>query len=274
MTGQKNTIAAALERTTRSLAAVAYEEAAAQARLLVCAALGLRSTAALGAAVLDEMPGEAQGRLDAAVQRRLSGEPVQYILGEWEFMGLPFHVSGAALIPRQDTETLCEHALAIIKKRGYSTLLDMCCGTGCIGISLAKLSGVKATLADISPGCLELSARNAQLNGVDASFVLSDMFGSIEGVFDIITINPPYLTAADMRTLQPELKHEPGQALFGGEDGLDFYRRIKEQYGNRLAPNGALMMECGIGQAQNIIEMFGRGQAVRDILGVERVIVI
>ena len=127
--------------------------------------------------------------IDGIVKRRAQGEPLQYILGKWEFMGLPFYTRPCALIPRQDTETLCEEALKI-NGRG-KTLLDLCCGTGCIGVSLAKLGGFEVTFGDISPDCLALARENAALNGVSGKFLLTDMFSDISDSFDLICVNPP-----------------------------------------------------------------------------------
>ena len=120
--------------------------------------------------------------LRQAVQRRLLGEPLQYILGEWAFMGLPFFVGPGALIPRQDTETLCEAALTWLKTRPDARILDLCCGTGCVGVSLSKLGGAQAAFADISPEALALAQRNAARNGVDGAFYESDLFSNVPGV--------------------------------------------------------------------------------------------
>ena len=182
----------------------------------------------------DIFPGEYEKMLEEMLARRLAGEPLQYILGEWELMGLPFRVDARALIPRQDTETLVEAALGLIKERGYRTVLDLCCGTGCIGISLAALSGAAVTLADIS---------------VDA--------------------------LADMAALQREVRFEPALALYGGEDGLDFYRRIRTEYAAHLNQRGALLLEVGFGQAAAVCALFGENAYVlRDLCGVERVVAV
>lgn len=139
----------------------------------------------------DIFPGEYEKMLEEMLARRLAGEPLQYILGEWELMGLPFRVDARALIPRQDTETLVEAALGLIKERGYRTVLDLCCGTGCIGISLAALSGAAVTLADISVDALALARENAEKNGVCARVMETDLFSNITGSFDLIACNPP-----------------------------------------------------------------------------------
>lgn len=215
-------------------------------------------------------PAALMPRLEELVSRRKSGEPLQYILGKWEFMGLPFYTRPCALIPRQDTETLCEEALSI----GGKTLLDLCCGTGCIGVSLAKLGGFEVTFADISPDCLALARENAALNGVAGSFVLTDMFGNISGSYDMICVNPPYIPTSELASLQAEVKREPALALDGGADGLDFYRRISRDYAAHLNPGGALLMEVGAGQAEDVAEMFPKAEIIKDICGIKRVVAV
>ena len=194
--------------------------------------------------------------LRQAVQRRLLGEPLQYILGEWEFMGLPFFVGPEALIPRQDTETLCEAALGWLKTRPNAHVLDLCCGTGCIGVSLAKLGGAQAAFADISPEALALAQRNAARNGVDGAFYESDLFSNVPGVYDLIACNPPYLTGAEMENCQRELTFEPALALYGGEDGLDFYRRLADEWEAHVTPGGWLLMEIGCTQGAAVQGLF------------------
>lgn len=215
-------------------------------------------------------PAALMPRLEELVSRRKSGEPLQYILGKWEFMGLPFYTRPCALIPRQDTETLCEEALSI----GGKTLLDLCCGTGCIGVSLAKLGGFEVTFADISPDCIDLARENAALNGVSGSFVLTDMFGNISGSYDMICVNPPYIPTSELASLQAEVKREPVLALDGGADGLDFYRRISRDYAAHLNPGGTLLMEVGAGQAEDVAAMFLKAEIIKDICGIERVVAV
>lgn len=215
-------------------------------------------------------PAALMPRLEELVSRRKSGEPLQYILGKWEFMGLPFYTRPCALIPRQDTETLCEEALAI----GGKTLLDLCCGTGCIGVSLAKLGGFEVTFGDISRDCIDLARENAALNGVAGSFVLTDMFGNISGSYDMICVNPPYIPTSHLALLQAEVKREPALALDGGADGLDFYRRIARDYAAHLNLGGALLMEVGAGQAEDVAAMFPNAGRIEDICGIERVVTV
>ena len=209
--------------------------------------------------------------LRQAVQRRLSGEPLQYILGEWEFMGLPFYVGPGALIPRQDTETLCEAALGWLRNRPGASVLDLCCGTGCIGVSLAKLGKARVAFADISPNALALAKCNAEKNGVAGAFYESDLLADVPGVYDLIACNPPYLTEAEMENCQKELTFEPALALFGGEDGLDFYRRLAETWATHVLPGGLLLLEIGASQGEAVQGLFPGARILKDIRGLDRV---
>lgn len=201
-------------------------------------------------------------RLEDMVDRRLSGEPLQYIIGEWEFMGLPFKVREGILIPRSETELLCEQGFDFLETRPENRrrVLDLCCGTGCIGICAAKyVRGTDVTLIDKYDIPLEVANENAKLNGVDVKIVRGDALSSPDGAlgkFDLILTNPPYITAKDMKTLQKEVTYEPETALFGGEDGLDFYRSITENYVPLLTEDGALMAEIGIDEMLPVCEMF------------------
>ena len=254
---------------TAALIAAATDEADIEARAMVCAAAGreYRDYPLFRDAVFPEKYEEI---LRGYSEERLKNMPIQYILGEWEFMGLSFYTRPCALIPRQDTETLCEEALNL----GGERVLDMCCGTGCIGISLAKLGGMKAAFSDISPECIALAKENAELNGVKAEFFRGDLFENVTGKYSLICSNPPYIPSGDIPSLQKEVQNEPVLALDGGDDGLDIYRRIAQQYKDYLLPGGHILLEVGIGQAQDVISIFGGGYAVKDLCGVERVVVV
>lgn len=247
------------------------EEAAAHARLLICHVLGFDSSTFFIHGN-DELTDEQIEQTDALIQRRAVGEPLQYIVGKWGFMGLEFEVNGDCLIPRQDTETLVELAVERIKKRAYKSLLDMCCGSGCIGISLAKYTNIAVTSCDISEKALEITRKNAANNAARVCAVQSDMFEKVNESFDIITVNPPYLTAKDMQDLQKELLFEPSIALFGGEDGLKFYRCIASNYKRFLNAGGSLFMEIGATQGQKVCGMFENAKLHFDICGNARVV--
>ena len=216
---------------------------------------------------------------DAALERRLSGEPLQHILGTTWFMGLCFRTDKRALIPRQDTETVVETAVSLLKdSNAGASLLDLCSGSGCIGLSLAKLRpGLRVTLSDISPAALELSKENAALLGVNAEFIESDMFSRHKGrQYDFIISNPPYIPECELGQLQKELSFEPQNALNGGGDGLDFYRRIAEEAPDYIKAGGRLILEIGAGQAEAVCGLleaaFDCITTTEDLNGIERVV--
>ena len=269
------TVAALTRWLAERLAPAAGEDARFEARLIAAEALDVRPNELPG--LRDEAAAAAaRERAEEMLRRRLLGEPLQYILGEWEFMGLPFLVGPEALIPRPDTEILCERALLLAKARGYRTALDLCCGTGCIGVSLARRGGLAVTCADLSAGCAALTRRNAEKNGVAlAAICCGDLFAPLRGQrFDLICCNPPYLSDGDMAQLQRELTFEPALALHGGADGLAFYRRIAAEYAAHLNPGGALLLEIGSTQAEQAQALFRKTQLFYDYAGNPRVVLV
>ncbi len=216
---------------------------------------------------LDEKTCEEYFRL---VDMRAGGMPLQYITGNQEFMGLPFNVNEKVLIPRQDTETLAEKALALVNERKPSMralrILDMCCGSGAIAVSLAhhlKKTGrkISVTASDISADALAVAKSNAVINGVgkNIEFVMGDLFdpfprnkkGRGKKQFDLIVCNPPYIPSGVIPTLMREVRdHEPISALDGGVDGLDFYIRILGDAGLFLSKGGIMLLEIGHDQGQ------------------------
>ena len=263
----------ALAMGTAALEATSGESARFEARQLLAHGMGL---ARLPLSLDASLSPAQEAAYRESLERRLAGEPLQYILGQWEFMGLPFYVGPAALIPRPDTETLCEAVLARRPKGRGVKLLDLCCGTGCIGLSLGKLGGFAPTLTDIGPQCLALAQRNARLNQVEARFFQGDLFAALpQGeTFGVICANPPYIPAGEIPGLQREVGREPRLALDGGPDGLAFYRRIAQGYRAHLAPGGLLALELGAGQFPAVQALFGGGTAVKDVCGHDRVILL
>ncbi len=263
----------ALAMGTAALEATSGESARFEARQLLAHGMGL---ARLPLALDASLSPAQEAAYRESLGRRLAGEPLQYILGQWEFMGLPFYVGPEALIPRPDTEALCEAVLARRPKGRGVKLLDLCCGTGCIGLSLGKLGGFAPTLTDISPQCLALAQRNARLNQVEARFFQGDLFAALpQGeTFGVICANPPYIPAGEIPGLQREVGREPRLALDGGPDGLAFYRRIAQGYRAHLAPGGLLALELGAGQFPAVQALFGGGTAVKDVCGHDRVILL
>lgn len=218
--------------------------------------------------------------INAKLKRRLSGEPLQYILGEWEFYGLPFYVGEGVLIPRGDTETLVETALGFLKDRDARSrkTLDLCAGSGCIGIALAKTANAEITCVEKSPAAFAYLEKNAALNNASIKAVLGDVLeaSTVTGEYDLIVSNPPYLTAEDMSRLQREVRFEPEAALFGGEDGLDFYRAMIPMYSKMLKNGGMIAVEIGMGQENAVCGIFRENGLTphnkRDLGGIYRVI--
>ncbi|MBR6007241.1 MAG: peptide chain release factor N(5)-glutamine methyltransferase [Clostridia bacterium] len=262
-----------LIRTAERLRPVSGDDANAEARELVSFALGRR----IGFSDKElTLGGDRAEKLESCIERRLAHEPLQYIIGEWDLMGLTFSVTPDVLIPRQDTETLCEIAEKLIRERGYKRLLDLCTGSGCIGLAVGKRTGAAVTLADISAEALAVAKTNAAALGVPARLVQSDLFSAFGGEeFDIITVNPPYIPSAVIETLSPEVQREPRLALDGGADGLALYRRIREDFASHLAPGGTLLMEIGFDQGESVPALFaGTGEItlIRDDGGRDRVV--
>lgn len=217
--------------------------------------------------------------MNARLSRREKGEPLQYIENTAYFMDFEFYVDENVLIPRQDTETLVELALKKIGARPEPDVLDMCTGSGAIAISLALYrKDAFVTASDISAGAIEVAQKNALLTGANVEFILSDLFESIpEKKYDLITINPPYLTKEDMLSLQKEVRAEPALALFGGEDGLQIYRRISKDVYRYLKPGGYVLLEVGLGQEKDVLSLFTsectyESGVQKDLCGVDRVV--
>ncbi len=192
------------------------------------------------------------------VQRRAKGEPVQYILGETEFWSLPFTVSPAVLIPRADTEVLVEEALSRIE--GPVHLLDVGTGSGAIAVAMAhEKPEIQVTALDCSEEALHVARGNAERNGVAerVSCLAGDLAELPPGPFAMVVSNPPYIPTADCEQLMTEVRdHEPRLALNGGEDGLTAYRQLTSQSGEILLPGGWLLVEVGIGQAEDVVALF------------------
>ena len=225
-------------------------------------------------------------RFASFIERRGRREPAQLITGECEFRGLTFRVTGDVLIPRPETEILIDEALekaAAFDGAAPHCAIDLCTGSGCIAVTFAKEAPrwhICAT--DISPAALKIASGNAEANGVaeKIKFLEGDLFAPLNGIkAGLILSNPPYITAADMKQLDPEVAlWEPAGALYGGEDGLDFYRRIAAEAQNHLMPGGFLIMELGWGQAgavRELLENEGHFTDItirKDYAGIERVV--
>lgn len=221
--------------------------------------------------------GDAQrSEYDTLIARRQTREPLQYIEGEAAFMGLTFRVAPGVLIPRQDTEILCEEAL--LRMKPGTRVLDVGTGSGALAVSLARLGrDAQVTAVDVSDAALAIARDNARRLGAQVRFVKSDCFAALAGErFDLIVSNPPYISREEMETLMPEVQREPELALAGGEDGLDFYRRIAREASAHLLPGGCLLFEIGWRQRDAVSalvrESVGEPFSLRDYGGNWRVV--
>ena len=216
------------------------------------------------------------------IAKRIIRQPVAYILGKTEFMGLDFIVNKNVLIPRQDTEILTEEVLNQIKINKYKKVLDICTGSGCIAISVAKYSDISVTASDISDKAIEVARENAGINNVadKINFIVSDMFCNIsEQKFDIIISNPPYVTEEEFEKLEKELLFEPKPALIAREEGLFFYRQIAEKSKNYLHQNGLIIVELNANIADKITSIFTDNgykkiKLIKDYAYLDRVLVL
>lgn len=208
---------------------------------------------------LDDGPSAAEAaRLSALAERRAAREPLQYILGEWDFMDFTLKVGPGVLCPRADSEIVCESALALLQGRERPVVYDLCAGTGCLGLGIARHSpGALVTCVEKSPEAWQYLTANTEQTGVRT--VQADVFTyyktlPAEGA-DLIISNPPYLTGAEMRALMPETAQEPAMALDGGADGLDFYRLLTEKYRDAVRPGGWLVLEIGYAQGPAVLAL-------------------
>lgn len=269
------------EQGCRTLQAAGIEEAALDVRLLLEAVCGTDRNDLL---VHGEQPvaPEAEEKYLNWIRQRAEHIPLQQLTGEQGFMGLTFSVNEHVLIPRQDTEILVEEVLKEL--HDGMRVLDMCTGSGCILLSLLHYSNDCEGLGvDLSAEALEVAGRNVLKvltpeKAEHAHFLQSDLFEKVEGKFEIIVSNPPYIASAEVEKLMPEVRdHEPRMALDGTEDGLYFYRRIIEEAGKHLVSSGMLFFEIGYDQGQAVSELMRTEgycdvQVVQDYAGLDRVV--
>ena len=226
----------------------------------------------------EEMSEEQVREFEVLIRKRAERVPLQYITGEQEFMGLTFHVNSNVLIPRQDTETLVEEALKVIKPG--MKVMDMCTGSGCVLISILKNAhDVEGIGYDISKQAINVAKENAKFNEVPAVFERSDLFEDVvENDFDMIVSNPPYIPTDVVATLMPEVSQfEPREALDGKGDGLYFYSKILEQCKNYMKPDGYILFEIGCEQGDAVSTMmrlagFSEVRVIKDLARNDRVV--
>jgi release factor glutamine methyltransferase len=278
------TVAAARRAWAAEFRTHGIESPELDARLLVGHALGL-DHAALAAAGARALGAEAESAIAVLARRRLAGEPVARILGHKEFWSLPLRLDAATLVPRPETETVVEAALAAIDASGPRSrplrIADLGTGSGAIILALlSELPNAFGVATDTSPGALAVARDNARrLALMRANFVACDVAAALRGPFDIIVSNPPYIASGDIVALAPEVRDfDPRLALDGGPDGLGFYRAIAATAAALLVPEGALIVELGIGQAEPVAALFAAAGLVPspprpDLSGVPRALV-
>ena len=259
------------------------EAATLEARELVCYASGKTRQELMRDARL-YVPQSVEQQVRALADRHLAGEPVAYLIGEWEFYGLPLDISEHVLIPRPDTEVLAEKAIEFVSTLGECRVLDLCAGSGCVGLAIASQAPkARVVLGELSEGALRICRQNIRRNGLSGQVVplpMDVMAGppAHMGEFDCIVSNPPYIPRGDIAGLDVSVKdYEPLMALDGGEDGLDFYRTICRDWRDVMHPGTRLYFEVGIGQADDVLRImrsvgFGDIQVVDDPAGIPRVV--
>ena len=227
---------------------------------------------------------EVEARVRALVQRHLDGEPTAYLIGEWEFYGLPLDISRDVLIPRPDTEVLAGLAIDFVKTQGACRVLDLCAGSGCVGLAVAaQCPESRVVLGELSEGALRICRQNIRRNGLSGRVVPMQMDALAPppaqlGEFRCLVSNPPYIPAGDIPGLDPSVRdYEPHMALDGGADGLDFYRNLAGEWKNALTVGGKIFLEVGIGQADDVLRLlraqgFGDLEITKDLNGIPRVV--
>lgn len=272
-----------LDTRTR-LRKAGVESAQLEAREIVCYAAD-KSREQLYRDMSLYVSAEMERRVDELVQRRLAGEPVAYIIGEWEFYGLPLDVSRDVLIPRMDTEVLAERGILKARESGEGArVLDLCAGSGCVGLAVAaNAPECRVVLGELSEGALRVCKQNVRRNELNArvtclSVNAMEPPSSALWDFDVIVCNPPYIPTREIETLDVSVRdYEPHMALDGGEDGLDFYRFIAGKWKSALRLGGALIFEVGIGQAPDVEDILAQNgfediKTTADTQGIWRVV--
>ena len=223
---------------------------------LVCGVCGITQAEYL-AKRGEDIPEEKACELEQKLERRLCGEPLQYVLGEWEFCGLRMLCGKGCLIPRWETEMLVQSAVSLIPQNGK--VLDLCTGSGCISVAILKnRPDVTATAVDISPEALEYARRNAELHGVSErlTLVCGDVADfTVQGRADVIVSNPPYVKTHDVDAFDKTMQFEPRIAFDGGKDGLDFYRTIISRFVPTLQKGGVMLFEAGFDTTENVAQL-------------------
>jgi len=258
------TIREALQLGASALAGVPDPQL--DAEWLLGGALGMKRLELLLNAA-QALTAEQEKRYKTLLAQRAARKPLQYILGSQSFYGLELRVDEAVLIPRQETETLCERALAAMEALRAPAVADICTGSGAIAIALkVNRPDARVWATDASPEALRLARENAEQNGAEITFLEGDLLAPLTGLtFDCIVSNPPYIPSGALNGLQPEVRYEPRMALDGGADGLTFYRRLAQDAPACLNRGGSILAELGDGQAEAAAELFAAAGHFEDV---------
>lgn len=267
----------------RQLRESGVEASTLEARELVCFGTGKSREELQRDSRLYASP-EREAQVRRLVARRMAGEPVAYLIGEWEFYGLPLDISRDVLIPRTDTEVLAGQAIAYIQTLGECRVLDLCAGSGCLGLAIASQAPqARVILGELNDNALKICRQNIRRNGLSGRCMPVQADAREKpprslGEFQCIVSNPPYIPSGDIPGLDISVRdYEPHLALDGGADGLDFYRAISRDWKDALTPGGRLYFEVGIGQADPVLRLmrsqgFGDLQVIKDSGGIPRVV--
>lgn len=272
------TVAQAVSNITSRLKAVGIETASLDAQLIV--GNGADMTRVQILTYPDRMLTENQEcKINVMADKRIKRMPMQYILCVCEFMGLNFFVNSDTLIPRGDTEILVEEAIDIINKNDYKSAIDIGTGSGAIAVSVGKYTNINISAVDISDGAIDVAIKNAKNNNVNVNFIKSNLLSNVNNRFDLILSNPPYIETNVIDTLEPDVKdYEPMLALDGGNDGLDFYRKIVDELNKNLNNNGSIIFEIGYNQGQAVSSLLSKYNfkdiyVKQDLAGLDRIVV-
>lgn len=225
-----------------------------------------------------EVPEDQERAFFALLARWMDGEPLQYLLGKWEFYGLPFYVGPGVLIPRQDTETLAEAAISFLKGLESPVATDLCSGSGCLAAAIACHTGAQVYALELSEKALPYLRKNIAALALPVTVLHCDVFAPPPlPPLDLVVSNPPYIPRDKLETLDANVRYEPEMALCGGGDGLDFYRRLPGLYRPFLKPGGGMMLETGYNQARTVAGLMDAAgyrdiRILRDLPGIERVV--
>ena len=268
-----------LKQATEFLTSHNITEAQLDAEVLLCGVLKIKRSK-LATLRQETISQEQYQQYQNYLNKRITGEPVDYILGNSEFMGLQFKVNSNVLIPRPETELIVEQANKLIKENNFNQILDLCTGSGAIAVSVAHYNdNVSVVATDISQKALQVAKENAITNNVSnkVEFIESNMFDNIiDKKFDIIISNPPYVTEKEYKGLERELFFEPKNAFLAGEDGLDFYKIIADSSARYLNPKGVLLLELNANISLQIADLFSDFlfvKIIKDYSGLDRILV-